>query len=229
MGFYTRFTDPAARETIVQYFQFIKRYDKVYRGNRSHAEVLLLFPRSAVHQSDVASVDKFRKIGASLLDDHVLFDVLPDELADDAARARYTAVLSVDSPPLSAAVRSKLSRFTAPAAVRVSASRSANENDLVLHLVNYNREEPPKRNGQPDPGGGIAGEKPIAVERLGVRLVLPGDARAHEIRIATPEQPDSQPVTFEASGREITFDVPRFLVYAIVRIELKGGSETQRR
>ena len=51
----------------------------VYRANRPHAEVCLLYPRSHVHaKADVAAVAKFREIGFKLLDDHVLFDVRPD-------------------------------------------------------------------------------------------------------------------------------------------------------
>ena len=63
MGFYTRYTDPEARKVIAQYYQFIKKYDAIYRANRSHAEVALLFPRKAVHTGIVESVEQFREIG----------------------------------------------------------------------------------------------------------------------------------------------------------------------
>ena len=56
MGFYTRFSDPAARQEIVRYYQFLKKFDSVFRGNRSHAEAALVFPRSRVHAGDVESV-----------------------------------------------------------------------------------------------------------------------------------------------------------------------------
>ncbi len=88
MGFYTRFTDPAAREEIVRYYQFLKRYDDLYRANRSHAEAVLLYPRKAVHEGDVAAVAKFKEVGKKLLDDHVLFDVLPDDLPGDPLERR---------------------------------------------------------------------------------------------------------------------------------------------
>ncbi len=54
MGFYTRFKDEQARQEIVRYYRFIEKNDAIYRGNRSHAEVLLLYPRSKVHAGDVA-------------------------------------------------------------------------------------------------------------------------------------------------------------------------------
>ena len=63
------------------YLARLEKYDAVYRNARSHAEVLLLFPRSKVHDGDVAAVEAFKKVGRDLLDKHVLFDVLPDDLA----------------------------------------------------------------------------------------------------------------------------------------------------
>lgn len=227
MGFYTRFTDPAARETIVQYYQFLKRHDAVFRANQAHAEVLLLFPRRAVHQGNVAAVETFRGIGKKLLDEHVLFDILPDDLADEESRARYQAVLSTEATELPQAVRARLSKFTAPAAVRVSASRPAKKKALALHFVNYNRDEPPKRNGRPDPGSGIDGEKPIAVEQVAVRLVLPKSAQVTEIDVVSPEQHDPQPIQFQTSDGVLEFEVPRFLVYAVARIRFDGALDSQ--
>src|SRR6185295_19269161 len=75
MGFYTRFSDPAARAEIVRYYQFIRRHDAIFHANRPHAEALLLYPRSRVHEGDVAAVETFKQLGRQLLDAHVLFDV----------------------------------------------------------------------------------------------------------------------------------------------------------
>ena len=79
MGFYTAFEDPEARREIVRFYDFLRRYESLYRANRPHAEVLLLFPRSRVHEGDVAAVGRFKQLGKHLLDAHVLFDVLPDD------------------------------------------------------------------------------------------------------------------------------------------------------
>jgi hypothetical protein len=56
MGFYTNFKDPEARQEIVRYYGFLRKYENLYRANRSNAEGLLLFPRSRVHDGDVAAV-----------------------------------------------------------------------------------------------------------------------------------------------------------------------------
>src|SRR5262249_54424981 len=58
MGFYTRFKDPEARKEIVRYYQFLAKYDDLYRANTPHAEVLLLYPRKAVHDGKVEAVEK---------------------------------------------------------------------------------------------------------------------------------------------------------------------------
>src|SRR5207248_6712950 len=92
MGFYTDFRDPEARREIVRYYGFLRQHESLYRANRSYAEVLLLFPRSRVHDGDVAAVGRFKEIGRRLLDGHVLFDILPDDRAPSAARARYGEV-----------------------------------------------------------------------------------------------------------------------------------------
>src|SRR2546427_12591925 len=133
MGFYTAFEDPEARREIVRYYGFLRRYETLYRANRPSSEVLLLFPRSRVHEGDLVSVSRFKELGKRLLDQHVLFDVVPDDIVP--RRGDATVVSNViDRLP------SDLSHFDAPATVRVSASRPANGNELTLHFVNYNRQ-----------------------------------------------------------------------------------------
>src|SRR5262249_35823153 len=99
MGFYTRFTDPAARQEIVRYYNFIERYDAIYRARTPRADVLLLYPRSRVHEGDLAAVDAFKKLGKQLLDRHVLFEVRPDELVPKERRAAWKHVLEATAQP----------------------------------------------------------------------------------------------------------------------------------
>jgi hypothetical protein len=227
MGFYTRFTDPTARQTIVRYYQFLKRYDSLYRANRSHAEVLLLFPRRAVQQGDVAAIDTFRRLGKRLLDRHILFDVLADDLfpvdlpPKSDARRRYAAVLSTTTTEFPPSIESRLSQFDAPAAVRISASKpNGNDKELTLHFVNYNRDEPPKRNRKPNPGRGAADEKPIATETVRVHFSLPVNAQVTRVAIISPEQPEPMDAEFKVANGILSFDVQSFLVYAVARVYL---------
>jgi hypothetical protein len=216
MGFYARHKDPEARKEFVRYFQFIEKHDAVYRGNRSYSEVLLLFPRSHVHKGDVASVESFRKIGKALLDDHILFDVLPDEMLTPEIRERYRAVIDPTEP---LELPKERSEFTAPKAVRVSAGVPAAGREVTLHFVNYNRTEPAKPR---DPGRGIVDEKPIAVEGVRVDFVLPKGMQPNKVKAATPEEPEGVEVKFTVSDGRIRFTMPRFLVYSIARIESGG-------
>src|SRR5205823_3709652 len=114
MGFYTNFKNAEARQEIVRYYRFLEKHDVLYKGNRSHAEALLVYPRLKVHEGNAAAVDSFKQLGKKLLDDHVLFDVLPDDQLTPAKRAEYRFVVEnkIDD------ATSKLSRFKASATVR---------------------------------------------------------------------------------------------------------------
>lgn len=214
MGFYTRFKDPEARKEIVRYYSFMAKYDDLYRANKPHAEVLLLFPRTAVHKGEIDKVEVFKKLGKELLDKHVLFDVLPNTDVREGHVERYRAWLDLKTfnDPLPAG----LSTFTAPKTVRVSASMPVKGGEVTLHFVNYNRTEPKEPKS---PGGGIKDEKPIAAEGVKADFVLPKDAKVKKVIFATPEG-EEQELKFEAKDGRVKFDVPKFLVYGIVRVIL---------
>lgn len=214
MGFYTRFKDPEARKEIVRYYRFLARYDDLYRGNSSHAEVMLLFPRTHVLMGKVAAVEDFKNVGKKLLDKHVLFDVLPDDIKHRAKHAYAETLDPVKTYQLPAVP----STFAAPSTVRVSASKPAKGGEITLHFVNYNRTEPKEPRS---PGGGIKDEKPIAAEGVKVDFVLPKDVKVKRVIVATPEEPEEQEVKFEVKDGRLKFDVPKFLVYAIARIILE--------
>jgi hypothetical protein len=216
MGFYTRFKDPEAHKEIVRYYQFLAKYSDLYRGNKPYAEVLLVYPRSAVHEGEIEAVDKFKKAGRAWLDEHFLFDVLPDDVLTPAISARYK---KVDNPiKRTQPVWEQFSFFTAPKTVRVSASAPAKGNEITLHFVNYNRTEPKEPKS---PGGGIKDEKPVAAEGVKANFVLPKGAKIKSLTFATPEDAEVTNLKFDQTGERIRFDVPKFLVYAIVRVELE--------
>jgi hypothetical protein len=224
MGFYSDFTKPEARAVLVQYYQFLKRHDDVFRGNRRAAEAVLLFPRQAVHQGDLGPLQKFREAGRALLDAHVLFDVLPDDLATPERLAKYGKVFKVEPalPIASLSVFEPRSRFQAPPTVRVSASRPArDDHELDIHFVNYNRTEPPRQaDGKPSAGAGAQDEKPIPVNGLGAEILLPPGRTPASVSIISPEQPDPMPIPFEFAKGRLRFRMPEFLVYGIARIHM---------
>jgi hypothetical protein len=224
MGFYARFTDPAARKEIARYYQFMRRYNSVYKANQPHAEVVLLFPRTAVHAGDVSGIAKFRDLGNKLLDAHILFDILPDDIATEQRVSRYARVMRISNLPKEFVHDPKvMSRFDAPYTVRVSASRPVTGNEITLHFVNYNRAEPPPdAKGRPGTGKGIVDEKPIPASAFAANLVLPQGTRVLKVETATPESDDPAELSFDINGdKQIRFVVPDFLVYRIVRVHLE--------
>jgi len=149
----------------------------------------------------------------------VLFDVLPDDLAASTPERLkpYGRVLRVGgelSMP-----DTKPSRFEAPYTVRVSASRPAGGNELDLHLVNYNRTEPPRGgDGKPSAGGGLKDEKPIAVAGVKADVLLPAGLQVGRVEILVPERKEPVAVKFQRTGNRVQFEVPEFLVYCVIRL-----------
>jgi hypothetical protein len=223
MGFYTRFSDPLARKEIVRYYQFLKRYDDLYRANRPYAEVVLIFPRSQVHAGHIEPLESFRKLGKRLLESHILFDVIPDDLATKERLAQYTFVVRSEQPDkCPTADNPKLSRFEAPFTVRISANRPAKGNDVSIHFVNYNRTEPKRaRDGRPSAGGGIKDEKSISVSGIRADVVIPNGYRVAKVQVATPEEPAATPTAFTQKANRVQFKMPEFLVYAVANIQLE--------
>lgn len=224
MGFYTRFTDPLARAEIIRYYRFLRQHDALYRGNRPHAEVALLFPRRQVQRGDVTAVAAFKKLGQALLDAHVLFDVWPDDAFPADRAARYARVFTAAAAPAALQdLPATLSRFEAPWSVRVSASRpERSEQEIDVHFVNYNRTEPPPgADGKPSPGSGIKEEKPQPVSGIQADVLLPPGMTVRSVRFLTPEQQEERLLEIRITGDRVRFALPEFLVYGVARLELQ--------
>jgi hypothetical protein len=221
MGFYSSFQDPEARRENVRYYGFLRKYEKLYRGNRPGGEVLLLFPRSRVHAGDVGAVGRFKELGRRLLDAHVLFDVLPDDRATPSEQKRYATVIDpADARHTTANVIDVLpsdrSQFDVPVTVRVSVSRPAIGNEITLHFVNYNREEPPDKKPR---GSGIQDEKPMVVPPSDADFKLGPAMQATRVEFLTPESEQARPLEFAQVDARLRFRIPEFLVYGVVRIQ----------
>lgn len=212
-GFYARHKDPEARKEIARYFGFMEKYDALFKGQRSHAEVLLLYPRSKVHEGKVDAVETFKKLGKQFLDNHVLFDVLPDDRITRSNVAGYVHVGNVETQ---GELGVNLSKFKSPTTVRVSASRPQTGNEIDLHFVNYNREEPKMKKSA---GSGIKDEKPIAVEGVSVDFILPKNSKISKVSVISPEFDEPVAVDFKVKDGRIQFTMPKFLVYAVARME----------
>jgi hypothetical protein len=220
MGFYTRFTDPEARREIARYYGFLRRHETIYRDNRPYAEAVLLFPREAIARGELAPLDEFRRLGRAFLDEHLLFDVLPDDALGRAPPGRPLLAPGAAAGPVPPENRS---RFACPSTVRVSASRpAASDTEIDLHFVNYDRQEPPPTaDGTPSPGSGISDEKPVPAGPIEVDLVLPPGREVDALQFLTPERPDPELLRWTASAGRLQFQTPGFLVYGVARLTLR--------
>jgi hypothetical protein len=105
-------------------------------------------------------------------------------------------------------VPGKLSGCDAPWTVQMTVWRQAKPRRLVVHLVNYDRDEA---------AAGL--ENPRAAGPVQVRLNLPAGARVTGARFVTPEQPDPRPVTAQTADGQAVFQAPGFLVYGVAILD----------
>ncbi|NDF01657.1 MAG: hypothetical protein EB034_25850, partial [Verrucomicrobia bacterium] len=205
LGFYANFKNPAGREAMTTYFRFAREHRDLYVGAQPAAELLLLYPRSAVQRGDLEPVARFKAIGHQLAREGYAFDIVPDDIVTPAQIGSRRAVLSCDAerralPDASIAnviigampdettlakSRKELAQATRrEGAPTVVVSVLNQPKRRIVHLVNYNREEPPKNATM---GRGPHEEKPLAVENLTVRLALQAGERVKGVRLLSPD------------------------------------------
>ncbi len=101
-----------------------------------------------------------------------------------------------------------------PWTVRVAAYQHADQ--IVLHLVNYDREE-----GAPeDNRTGPSSERPRAVGEIPVNLRLPDGYKAHEIRLYAPDGRQSAVVGFREEAGRVKFTISHLRVYGVCAVKL---------
>ena len=256
MGFYAPFKNPAGREALVTYFRFAREQrERLFLGAQPAAELLLLYPRSAVHAGNVAPVAQFRALGKMLVRAGFAFDIVPDDLLNAESLRGRAALACVDETALTPGAKKLLAEFsgrrlpalpgefaltnatpdaatwqpgelarvtrrTGSARVAVSVLAPATGNRRLVHLVNYDREEPAK--GVPTAGRGPQDEKPTAVENLRIELPLAAGQRVKSVRVYSPDREVTQgAVAFTVADGKARFTVPRVLVYSVAEVEFE--------
>ncbi len=99
----------------------------------------------------------------------------------------------------------------------VRAAAYTQTNRVILHLVNYDRDEESTK--------GLKGpelERPKAVTDVSVRLRMPADRRATSVMLHTPDQELPTALAFQSRGGHMTFTVPEIKVYAVISVNLKS-------
>lgn len=253
LGFYATFKNPAGREAMTTYFGFAAKHRDLYVGAQPAAELLLLYPRSAVQRGDVEPVARFKAIGKQLAREGYVFDIVPDDIVTAAQIASRRVVvatapgradlrsasltetdkqgraqrgptkLSVEATPTDDQVakwRKELASVTRrEGAPTVVASVLGQPKRRIVHLVNYNREEPPKARTM---GAGPHEERPLAVEGVTVRLALQPGERVKSVRLFSPDaEVSTGPAGLVQRAGEAAFTVPRMLIYTVAVAELE--------
>jgi len=217
------YKDPATPEIVKTYFDFLRRYEDLYRPIQSYADVALIYPRSAIRGGDKSAVMDFKNIGRILTRRHVSFDVVVDEMLTPQRRMQYRIVLQPQSNKLTAAEDAVLAPLQnesvadAPPEVISVVWRQAQQRRLLVHLVNYKRDNTP---AQP-PLQGAAIERPLPQENIKVHLKLPKGSKVRQVTLLSPDAPEPRKIAFKQAGGMVNFTVDKMLVYAVANIEMK--------
>jgi len=99
------------REVVIRYFDFLKKHGKLFEKTESLAEVGLVFPRRALHAGDASALEYVEAAGRAMIRDHVLFDILPDDLLSTTSLNGYRAVILAAPEFLEDGERKVLSRY----------------------------------------------------------------------------------------------------------------------
>lgn len=93
MGRYMRFENPTGYDVLVRYTNFMHKHRHLFDGAKPIADAALILPRQSVWKRHPEALDNFRSLGQALLEQQVIFDVLPDEAITQESLAKYPHVI----------------------------------------------------------------------------------------------------------------------------------------
>ena len=108
---------------------------------------------------------------------------------------------------------------TAPWTVEVFPYIQPDRHRMVVHLVNYNREEGAKHGEHASPSGEVR-EMPIPAHNMEVKLRVPGGSRVSSVSLMSPDSDGGMGLPFEQTGEAVGFTVPHIMVYNMIVIGL---------
>ena len=117
----------------------------------------------------------------------------------------------------------KLSRIGGPWMVRTSAFVQPGR--ILLHLVNYNRDESAE--------GSPSQERPLRVDNISVDLCLPCEAKVEAVDFISPDEEISEgwdgsslSLDFRQSGTRVGFRIPQLLVYGVAAVHFESPTDS---
>ncbi len=223
MGRYMRFEDPAGFEILVRTTNFLHDHRDLFEGAVPFAEVALILPRQSAWEGNIEPFDRFRETGRQLCEDQVLFEVVADENVTAERLRRFSKVVLPQGAKLSEAQSKALVEFqpsqakatTIDAPWTVRATAWSQRKRILLHLVNYDRDEgetKEERSSSP------SNERPIPVESIAVDLQIPDGRSVSALKLHTPESGQSLELNFHSNSGRVAFTIPRIVVYGVVEI-----------
>lgn len=215
------------RDVLQPYYDFIHRYKDLYYPSEPLAEVALLFPRRALPSADAFFLPAFNRAARELLDRHVLFDIVIDQRLAEGDLDAYRAVVAPDKRFLAVPEQRLLERYRqkggtvlrsvspeldrlalsacgARWTVQMTAWSQRSKRRIVMHFVNYDRDEN---------AAGLENPRPSAPFR--VDLNLPASASPVRVEFVTPEEPERHALNVHVAGGRAVFEVPGFSVYGV--------------
>ena len=108
------------------------------------------------------------------------------------------------------------SQIEAPWTLRATAYSQPDR--LVLHLVNYDRDESTDRRLE-----GPELERPKPVRSTPVRFRVPEGRLVDSVTVSGPDRRAPLRVGFQQNDGQVSFQVPEFLVYAVISLEFAPG------
>ena len=220
---HVQYLSNSARDAIAQYTADGGRVLITGRTGAfdEHARAASLLAADDFPAGSAAYVDDIRDVLPArswqihdLMDYHVEFDQLRDEVIPELARAAESESL-IDTrlldllESLAGRSLSTLARGTPPT-LRVAAWRSIDTGSLALHLVNYDA-----------PGPGLPDGPVVPVEDVDVSLTLPTGMAVREISTADAWNTEPVALPFDVKDGVATFRVPRVDAYCVVSIDAR--------
>lgn len=182
----------------------------------------VILPRvSSLSDSQLKAILKYAESGGLVLVRGELGTL--DETGSPRRKVAQSNFVDVKGDAESAAeqIETRLSKLGASwieAPWTLRATAYAQPNRLILHLVNYDRDESVERRRK-----GPELERPKPVRSTQVRFRVPVGRKVDSVRVFGPDRPSPVRIDFQQNGGQVRFQVPEFLVYAVVGVELAAG------
>ena len=99
------------REVVLRYFKFLRKHEDLYINATPHAEIGLVFPRRAIHAGDASALEYVEACGRTMIREHLLFDMIPDDLLTQTKLDAYRALVVAEPAYLEKDEREVLRKY----------------------------------------------------------------------------------------------------------------------